>query len=367
MKGTEGILQRMQAFGEFFREISGWPGALAEGLAHVFPADWSAREALLVALSALVIERIVGWPDCLQRLSGHPVQWIGAMIGRLERALNAPGGRPALLRLKGAGAVLFVLVFWGAAALLLARAAAGLWPARAWLAQAALAAPFLAQSSLRRHVRAVCLALENGGADLTAARREVGRIVGRETAGLDASGVARAAIESLSENASDGIVAPAFWLALFGLPGLVVYKAANTADSMIGHRTERHAHFGWFAARLDDALNWIPARLTGLLFAMAAALTAPRAGTRALHVMWRDARLNASPNAGWPEAAVAGALDISLGGPRIYAGRAAPRPWIGDGREALSAADIRRALSLYGQMLTLMTLLGFAVWLFMPG
>ncbi len=330
-------------------------------------AAWPVRGTLLAALVALGVERIIGWPRFLQRLTGHPVQWMGAMIAPLESALNTPGGRPWALRLKGAFAIILLIALWGLAAWLLARLL-NLWiPAYARLTEGLLAAPSLAQCSLRQHVRAVCAALQEHPHDLSAARRAVSRIVGRDPANLDESGIVKGAIESLAENASDGVIAPAFWLALFGLPGIVVYKLVNTADSMIGHRSERLRHFGWAAARLDDLLNWIPARLTGLLIAMSAALTSPAAAARALHAMWRDAPAHASPNAGWPEAAMAGALDISLGGPRAYGGRMVDLPHMGDGREHLVRDDIRRALSLYGQMLTFMLLLAFTVWLFMPG
>ncbi len=322
---------------------------------------WPVHQNLAIALAALAIERVIGWPQALQALFGHPVEWIGAMIGRRETAWNDwQGGSPLMLRLKGALMILSLVLFWGGLAWLVHRAA-GPWRF-GWLAEALLASVFLAQSALRDHVRAVCLALEGGS--IEQARREVGKIVGRDVSQYDESGVVTAAVESLAENTSDGIIAPAFWLALFGLPGIVAYKVVNTADSMVGHRSARFLHFGWLSARLDDVMNFIPARLTGLLLALAAALTSPSAGARAFHVMWRDARRHVSPNAGWPEAAMAGALDISLGGPRSYGGRMVDLPFMGDGRRNLAREDIRRALRLYGQMLTLTLILGFFFWLF---
>ncbi len=331
-------------------------------------SEWPVRTTLQIALTALVIERILGWPQFLQNLTGHPVEWIGGMIERFERRFNRWRVlSPSLLKFLGAAMVLYLVAFWGVLAWMVHRALFQvLTPQWGWLAEALLASVFLAQSSLRDHVRAVCMALEWHGEDLEPARREVSRIVGRHTAELDETGIVKAAVESLAENTSDGIVAPAFWLALFGLPGIVVYKVVNTCDSMVGYRSERFRHFGWLAARLDDVMNFVPARLTGLMLAMAAGLTSPSIGARALHVMWRDARKHVSPNAGWPEAAVAGALDISLGGPRSYPGLMVDLPWMGDGRKRLTHADIRRALSLYGQMLTLMLVIGFFFWLFMP-
>ena len=183
--------------------------------------------------------------------------------------------------------------------------------------------------------------------DLETGRAAVGHIVGRDTASLDEPGVARAAIESLAENFSDGTVAPAFWFLVLGLPGLAAYKAVNTLDSMIGHRSPRYEAFGKVAARLDDAVNWPPARLTGVALALAAPVVR-RAGLRdACRAMVWDARRHRSPNAGWPESAMAGALGLRLAGPRWYQGRVVDDAWMGDGRAEVTAADIHAALSLY--------------------
>ena len=334
-----------------------WPGALLTA--------WPLRETLQTALLALAIERIIGWPGFLQKLTGHPVEWMGGMIGRLEKKWNDPRASFAMRRFRGMVMMAALILFWGVLAWLLHRALNMALGQYGWLAEALAASSLLAQSALRRHVRDVADALAEHPGDLNPARRAVGRIVGRFTDEMDESKVAHAAIESLAENTSDGIVAPAFWLALAGLPGMVIYKLVNTGDSMVGYRSERFLAFGWAAARLDDLMNLIPARLTGLLLAMAAAITSPAAGARALHVMWRDGRKHVSPNAGWPEAAMAGALDITLGGPRSYPGGVtADFPHLGDGRERLTRRDIHRALSLYGQMLTMMLLLGFFFWLF---
>jgi adenosylcobinamide-phosphate synthase len=217
-----------------------------------------------------------------------------------------------------------------------------------------LATTLLAQFDLYRHVRAVYVGLEAG---IDKGRQAVSRIVGRDPEQLDESGVTRAAIESLAENASDAVVAPAMFLALFGLPGIALYKVVNTADSMLGHKSPRFIDFGWASARLDDLVNLIPARLTGLLFAGAASLTNPAAAADALARMWYDARRHVSPNAGWPEAAMAGALNIRLGGPRSYDGALVELPWLGNGRIDLDRRDIRRALRLFSQMITLLAAL----------
>jgi adenosylcobinamide-phosphate synthase len=188
-------------------------------------------------------------------------------------------------------------------------------------------------------VRAVAAGLDQG---LAEGRRAVSRIVGRDPDRLDAPAVARAAIESLAENLSDGVVAPLFWAVLLGLPGIVAYKAINTLDSMVGHKSPRHLAFGWASARADDLVNLLPARLTGLLLALAAG----RAAARAWRAMRRDAGLHRSPNAGWPEAAMAGALGLRLAGPRVYGGNRVEDAWMGDGRAEATAADIRRGLGL---------------------
>jgi adenosylcobinamide-phosphate synthase len=203
----------------------------------------------------------------------------------------------------------------------------------------------LAQRSLHVHVEAVARSLDKEG--IEAARQAVSMVVGRDTAELDEAAVSRAAIESLAENFSDGVVAPLFWMAIAGLPGGIAYKAINTADSMIGHKSPRHLAFGWAAARLDDLINLPASRLSLLWLAIAAALTQGASPQRAWQAALRDAGRHQSPNAGWPEAAMAGALGIRLAGPRVYDGESTDEHWMGDGRADLGAADIRSALSLY--------------------
>ena len=288
------------------------------------------------------MEAAVGYPAVVYRAIGHPVTWLGALIAHLDERLNSPAQSDATRRALGMFGLAVTLGLAGGTAYALTRALSFGPPGTALLILAAASLP--AQRSLYDHVRAVADALERDGLD--AGRLAVSQIVGRDPAALDEAGVARAAIESLAENFSDGVVAPAFWMALAGLPGAAVYKAANTADSMIGHRTPRHAAFGWAAARFDDLVNLPASRVAALLLVLAAAATraSPKAAARAV---WRDASGHRSPNAGWPEAAMAGALGLSLSGPRIYAGVRVDDVFMGDGRREATVADIRRALRLY--------------------
>lgn len=292
-----------------------------------------------VALAALLIEAAVGYPDALTRRIGHPVMLFGGFIAWLDRRLNIEQQTFARRRAKGVVAVVILLVVVGAGAGALAAALRALPFGWGW--EAAAASTLLAQRSLYDHVKAVADGLTHDG--VAGGRRAVAMIVGRDVTALDESGVSRAAIESLSENFSDGIVSPALWLLVGGLPGIALYKAINTADSMIGHRSPRHEAFGWAAARLDDLVNLPGARLSALLIAMAAG----RRGAAAARAARRDAGRHKSPNAGWPEAAMAGALGLRLGGPRRYGAQQVDGTWLGDGREAADAADIRRALTLY--------------------
>ncbi len=291
---------------------------------------------------ALGIEAAAGYPDALYRAVGHPVTWIGRLIPALERNLNRGSARRR--RIAGCLALALLLAAVGLSALALTALAglAGPLPTLVLLGLACASLP--AQRSLHDHVAAVETALRGGG--LEAGRRAVARIVGRDPERLDEPAVCRAAIESLAENFSDGIVAPAFWIGALGLPGGALYKAINTADSMIGHRTPRYEAFGWAAARLDDGVNLPASRLAGLLIAGAALLRGADA-RGAVRAMARDARLHRSPNAGWPESAMAGALGLKLAGPRVYDGTLVPDAHMGDGRAAAAADDIARALVLY--------------------
>ncbi len=290
-----------------------------------------------------MIELCLGYPQSLTRAIGHPVTWIGGLIGELDRALNREAASAKTRQLAGVTALLIVIIMVGLIGLVIERELLRL-PFGIFIIALA-ASTLLAQRSLHRHVANVAIALETE--DLGAARTAVSHIVGRDTASLDAAGVARAAIESLAENFSDAIVAPVLWLAIAGLPGIAVYKAINTADSMIGHRTERHEAFGWAAARLDDLLNLPASRLAALLLIAAAALRRDGSSVAAWQTVWLDAPRHRSPNAGYPEAAIAGALGLSLAGARVYGGVRVDDAVMGGGRWDATAADIRRALSLY--------------------
>ncbi|MGU3451993.1 adenosylcobinamide-phosphate synthase CbiB [Methylobacterium fujisawaense] len=299
-------------------------------------------DTLAVLAVALGIEAAAGYPDALYRAAGHPVTWIGRLIAALERGLNRGSARRR--RIAGCAALACLLAAVGLPALALTVLAGLAGPLPALLLLGLLCASLPAQRSLHQHVAAVEKALRTGG--LEAGRRAVAMIVGRDPERLDEPAVCRAAIESLSENFSDGIVAPAFWIGGLGLPGGALYKAINTADSMIGHRTPRYEAFGWAAARLDDGVNLPASRLAGLLIAGAALLRGADA-RGALRAMARDARRHRSPNAGWPESAMAGALGLRLAGPRVYDGTLVPDAHMGDGRAEATADDIARALALY--------------------
>jgi adenosylcobinamide-phosphate synthase len=301
-----------------------------------------------LAFCALLIEALVGYPDRVARAIGHPVVWIGALIGVLDRVLNRASMSGAARRTAGVAAILVIVAVSAGVAYALERTLVLLpfgFLSFAFILLAIVASTLLAQRSLYAHVARVARALE--AQDIAAAREAVSHIVGRDPVQLDAAGVARAAIESLAENFSDGVVAPAFWLAVAGLPGGAAYKAINTADSMLGHRTARHEAFGAASARVDDLVNLPASRLSALLIIAAAAFTSGASATRAWRAVWRDARHHRSPNAGYPEAAVAGALDLALAGPRVYGGMRVEDAIMGDGRRDANAADIRAALSLY--------------------
>lgn len=302
----------------------------------------------LAATLALALERLVGYPRPLLGAIGHPVIWIGRLIDRLDRRLNRPELPGPERRRRGVVTLAIVL---GAALVPTAAIAALLRPLPyGWALEAVLATTLLAQHELGRAVRSVADALEHS---LAAGRQAVRGIVGRDPEALDEAGVARAAVETLAENASDGVIAPLFWLLVLGLPGIALYKAINTADSMLGHKSERHLDFGRASARLDDLVNWVPARITGLLICAAALPVSGADPRRAWNTMLADASKDDSPNAGWPEAAMAGALGFALGGPRTYDGEVHALPQLGSGRAGLGPADIRKALDLYAMLLNL--------------
>jgi adenosylcobinamide-phosphate synthase len=299
--------------------------------------------AVMSALLALVIEAALGYPPPLLRTVGHPVTWIGAAIEMLERDLNRPTASAWMRRSIGLAVLTAVVGIAAVPAFALERML--LLLPFGTIAVALLASTLVAQRSLHDHVARVAGALDHEG--LAGGRAAVAHIVGRDPDALDEAGVARAAIESLAENFSDGVVAPVLWTALGGLAAGVAYKAINTADSMLGHRTERLAAFGWAAARLDDLVNLPASRLSAALLVAAAGLTPGASVAASLRAVRRDAHRHRSPNAGYPEAAVAGALGLALAGPRTYAGTRIDDAMMGDGRRDATSADIRAALALY--------------------
>lgn len=298
----------------------------------------------------------MGYPDALFRAVGHPVTWLGRLIAFLDRTLNRATDSDRRRRMAGVAALLVIVAVPLVPGFLIQRllgTATG-----GFLLTALLATSLLAQKSLGQHVRAVADALDSGGLD--AGRKAVSMIVGRDPERLDEAAVCRAAIESLAENFSDGVVAPAFWLGVGGLAGGAAYKAVNTADSMIGHKTPRHQAFGWAAARFDDLVNLPASRLTALLIVLSAFFVRGASPAAAWNAVRRDAKKHRSPNAGWPEAAMAGALGLALAGPRVYGGVNVEDAFMGEGgRREATSADIRRALMLYRAAdLLLMALFG---------
>ncbi len=308
-----------------------------------------------ILLVALALDAILGDPPWLYRAVPHPVALLGQVIDRADARFNREEDRRSQRFQRG----LLVTLAIGGGAFGLGWTFSQLFGeiGGGWLLEAILASTLIAYRSLFDHARAVAAALARGLAD---GRAAVAHIVGRDPESLDEPGVARAAVESLAENFSDGVAAPAFWYLLLGLPGLFAYKAINTLDSMIGHRTPRHESFGKAAARIDDAVNWIPARLSGLILVLAAVFQRDADAGRAWRTLLRDAPKHRSPNAGWQEAAVAGALGFALAGPRRYGQQTIDDAWMGDGRSALTAEDINAALALYlraGAVLAVMVLM----------
>jgi adenosylcobinamide-phosphate synthase len=299
--------------------------------------------SLPLALAALIVEALIGYPALLYRAVGHPVTWMGRWLAWVDAGFNR--GDAGFATRRAAGVV--ALGLYLAPVVLVASAATRLCVSAGPLGFAALAlfaASLPAQRSLAVHVRAVAEGLEAG---LDGGRRAVAEIVGRNPDVLDEEGVARAAIESLAENFSDGVVAPILWTALGGLVGGALYKAINTADSMIGHKNDRYIAFGWASARLDDLVNLPASRLAALWLVLGALLTPGASAREAARAIWRDASRHRSPNAGWPEAAMAGALGLKLAGPRVYGDTLVDDAFIGGGRREADAPDIRRALRLY--------------------
>jgi adenosylcobinamide-phosphate synthase len=291
-----------------------------------------------ILLLALAVDALIGWPDALYRKIGHPVTWLGKLISHMDKSLNRMEWHPPTRRLMGLLTAAFIILICIVSGQIIQNAVGqGIL---GFFISVLLAWPLLASRSLYSHVKDVAQPLEL--MDLRSAREAVSMIVGRDPKQLDTAGVGRAAIESLAENTSDGVVAPIFWGLIFGLPGILAYKAINTMDSMIGYKTPKHLDFGWAAARIDDLANWVPARLTGLIIAM-------MSGTpnTALQTIRRDAGKHRSPNAGWPESAMAAALGVRLSGPRSYHDKQTNDPWLyAEGRD-VEGSDVTRALAVF--------------------
>lgn len=300
-------------------------------------------DSLFILLFALALDAVAGDFPWLFRRIPHPISVLGSMIGSLDRKLNRPDRSKRARTIRGFITVVFVVGIsaccgWGIQLV-------GEAVHYGWVVEVVCVSILIAQRGLYLHVRDVAIALETGG--LAAAQKAVGKIVGRDVSRLDDPGVARGAIESLAENFADGVMGPVLAYAIFGLPGLCAYKAINTLDSMIGYKSPKYLEFGMVAARLDDLVNLVPARVSGLLLSIAGLFTPTADPSAALRTMWKFADLHDSPNAGWPEAATAGALGLSLGGPREYAGHRTKAVWLGNGRRDVTSGDIRRGLVLF--------------------
>ncbi|MDP6786284.1 MAG: adenosylcobinamide-phosphate synthase CbiB [Rhodospirillales bacterium] len=306
------------------------------------PAYPDGASLLVVLIIALMIDIVAGDPAWLYRAVPHPVALLGRAVSFLEVRWN--DGQASSARRRRLGALSVLLIAAGAAGLAWTLVYGLRQFSWGWGVEALAASTLLAFRGLHDHVRGVASALDEG---TEAGRRAVAEIVGRDPASLDGPGVARAAIESAAENFADGVIAPAFWFLVAGLPGMAAYKAINTLDSMIGYPSPRHADFGRAAARLDDAANLVPARIAGVLIALAATVIPGASGTEAWRAMVRDAPRHRSPNAGWPEAAMAGALGLALAGPRQYTDETVDDAWMGSGRLDADSPDIRRALVVY--------------------
>ena len=310
---------------------------------------------LVCIIIALTIDRIIGWPNWLFRRISHPVVLIGNLISVCEKTFNNANTTASIRRFWG---IITVLIVTGVC-LLVALFISSLIPDNRLgiILTSLLIWPWIAAKSLNEHVEKVALALSK--ADSESARTAVSMIVGRNAKTLNDSGIARASLESLSENTSDGVIAPLFWAAILGIPGLFVYKAINTMDSMIGYRTQEYEAFGWAAAKLDDIVNFLPARLTGTIYVLTA--TNP---IYSFGIMWRDAKKHRSPNAGWPEAGFAAALNVRLSGPRNYEGTLSDDEWLHEEGEDPSSKDIFLGLKLYNRLLNWVTLLSIILLLF---
>lgn len=301
---------------------------------------------LYILVLAMLLDMLVGDPDYIWQKVSHPVVLFGKAISIADEELNRVEDAVENRRLMGVIAIAALLALAAATGILIGVITSG-FGVLGWIIEIAIVSVFLAQKSLADHVSRVLEPLRSG--DLAGAKHALSMIVGRNPDKLDESGISRASIESLAENFSDGVVAPVFWYALLGLPGLFAYKMLNTADSMIGHMSEKYRDFGRASAKLDDIANWVPARISAILISIAALLDRnDTSGERAIKCALDDAQLHRSPNAGWPEAAMAGALDIALAGPRSYEDYQVEDAYLNaSGRLQSGYIDIENAKSLF--------------------
>ena len=309
-------------------------------------------------LAAMLFDAVIGDPRWFYRIVPHPTVVMGRVLSFCDGRFNRPSFGATGRRVAAAVSTVAIVVSFGVLGALIS---VGLshWQSGFWV-EALLVSVLIAQNSLYRHVADVTGALARDGVE--AGRSAVAHIVGRDPESLDGHGVARSAVESLAENFGDGVVAPVLWGLILGLPGIVAYKALNTADSMIGHLDHRYREFGWAAARLDDVANWVPARVAGFLLAVSGIQRGAGRTRDALEVMWRDGGTHRSVNAGYPEAAMAGTLGLRLAGPRRYQGVVTDDPWLGDGSIEATAADIRRGLRVYVGACLLSAVLIAGLW-----
>lgn len=298
----------------------------------------------VIILGAILIDIVFGWPNTIFKLIGHPVTWMGNLINLLDRIFNQKLFSNNFKKLGGLITLLICILTVITCIILLEEffnyTSFGL------MLSMIVAWPFLAINSMHQHIRKILFDLKDNNLNL--ARKSVSKIVGRDTKKLNKVNLIRSSLESLSENTSDGIVAPIFWGLLFGLPGLAVYKVINTLDSMIGYKNEKYFFFGWASAKMDDFINIIPSRITGILYAMVSGKL-----IFTISIMFKNAKKHASPNAGYPEAALSGALNVKLYGPRSYEGVKMNNSWINERGLEPSLEHLTKAIKLYKRLIIL--------------
>lgn len=300
----------------------------------------------IILFCAIILDMLVGDPDWIWRKYTHPIVWFGRATGLVDKKFNSVHDTNLQRKFRGLIA-LFVLILGAVILGLVTVAILTRFGVLGQVLEIVIVAIFIAQKSMSDHVERIIKPLKEH--DIEGARTAVSMIVGRDTKQLDESSISRATIESMSENFSDGVVAPVFWFAILGLPGLFAYKMINTADSMLGHMTDKYQDFGWASAKLDDLVNWLPARLSALFIVLASVFaTGTTVAVNATKVVLRDAKLHRSPNAGWPEAAMAGVLGVALAGPRIYAEYEIDDPYMNvAGRQKLTFSDAALAKTVF--------------------